>query len=132
MKKNFGLLMVVVFAGILAAGCTKGYEAKQTVEGTTVALSAKTYPLVLGENTLTIKVMDPSGKPVKDAQVSVRLFIPPMPGMAPMEYTSQATAQGDAYTCSVNPAMAGGWKAEVTVARTGQAPALATFNVDAS
>ena len=131
MKKVFGLLMVVVFAGILAAGCTKGYEAKQTVDNTTVALSAKAYPLVLGDNALTIKVTDASGNLTKDAQVSVRFFMPPMPGMAPMEYTSQATAQGDAYTCSVNPAMAGGWKAEVTVARTGQAPVTASFNVDA-
>ena len=131
MKKVYGALIVVVLAGILAAGCSKGYEAKQTVEGTTVALSAKAYPLVLGENALAIKVMDASGKPVKDAQVSVRLFMPPMPGMAPMEYTSQGTAQGDGYTCSVNPAMAGGWKAEVTVARTGQAPVLALFNLDA-
>ena len=123
--------MVVVFAGVLAAGCSKGYEAKQTVDGTTITLSAKAYPLVLGDNALTIKVIDASGKPAKDAQVSVRLFMPPMPGMAPMEYTTQGTAQGESYTCSVNPSMEGGWKVGVTAARTGQAPVLASFNVDA-
>lgn len=96
----------------------------------TVTLSVGSYPLVKGDNTLTVKVADSTGKAVTDAQVNVRFYMPPMPGMSPMELTSQATPKGNAYNASVNPPMEGGWKTEISVARPGKPAVTATFNLD--
>jgi len=57
--------------------------------------------------------------------------MPPMPGMAPMEFNTQAVSKGDAYSFTANIAMEGGWKAEVSVNRPGRPASLATFNLDA-
>jgi len=66
-------------------GCAKGYEAKKTVGDVGFILSASSYPLVKGDNSLTVKVADAAGKPVTDAKVDVRYYMPAMQGMAPME-----------------------------------------------
>jgi hypothetical protein len=57
--------------------------------------------------------------------------MPPMPGMAPMEYKTQAVMKGDGYSFSANIPMEGGWKAEVSVTRGGSTAVTATFNIDA-
>ncbi len=78
-----------------------------------------------------MRIADASGKATTDAAVSVRYFMPPMPGMAPMEYKTQAVLKGDGYSFSANIPMEGGWKAEVAVTRAGKPAATATFNIDA-
>ncbi len=133
MRKD--VLMVVV--GIVAltvtvfAGCSKGYEAKKSAGDITVVLKAERYPLIKGDNALSVTIGDTSGKAVGDAQVTVRYYMPPMPGMAPMEYNATATAKGDSYAFTANTPMEGGWKVDVTAARQGKLPVTATFNVDA-
>jgi hypothetical protein len=130
MKKYYLLALVVVFTTAFTSGCSKGYESQKAVGDLTVTLSVGSYPLVKGDNTLTVKVADSAGKAVTDAQVNVRFYMPPMPGMSPMELTSQATPKGNAYNASVNPPMEGGWKAEISVARPGKPAVTATFNLD--
>jgi hypothetical protein len=131
MKEFFSAFAAVVIAGLLLFGCAKGYE-KSTVAGDlTVTLSVDRYPLVKGDNMLSVKAADASGKPVTDAAVNVRYYMPAMPGMAPMEFTTQAALKGDQYAFSANVPMEGGWKAEVSVARPGKPAAMATFNIDA-
>jgi hypothetical protein len=98
MKKYYLLALVVVFTSVFASGCSKGYESQRTVDDLTVTLSAGRYPLVKGDNALTLKVADSAGKALADAQVSVRFYMPPMPGMSPMEFTSLATPRGTAST----------------------------------
>ena len=78
-----------------------------------------------------MKVTDSSGKAVTDAKVDIRLYMPPMPGMAPMESSVQPQPKGNEYPFTVNVAMEGGWKIDATVTQPGKAPASATFNVDA-
>ncbi len=112
-------------------GCTKGYESQKTVDDMTVKLTVGRYPLVKGDNTLAVKVTDAAGKSVSDAKVDVRYYMPPMPGMAPMDFSGQAVLRGDAYAVSANIPMEGGWKVEVSVARPGRPAAMATFNLDA-
>jgi hypothetical protein len=112
-------------------GCTKGYETHKTAGDVTVTLSAGSYPLVKGDNTLSVKLADSSGKPVTDAKVDVRYYMPPMPGMAPMEYTTQAMPSGNTYAFKANIPMEGGWRVDVTTNRGGTALPTVTFNVDA-
>jgi len=130
MRKIYLTIMVAVFTVALALGCSKGYEAQKTVDDLTITLSAARYPLVKGDNTLHVRVADATGKALTDAQVSLRFYMPPMPGMAPMEFNTQAMSKGNVYTFSVNPPMEGGWKAEVSAARPGRAAITTTFNLD--
>jgi hypothetical protein len=130
--KNYLLAITValVSAGMLF-GCSKGYESQKTVDDLKITLSVDRYPLVKGDNTMSLKVADAAGKAVTDAAVNVRYFMPPMPGMAPMDFNTQAVLKGDRYSLSANVPMEGGWKAEVSVVRSGKPAATATFNLDA-
>ncbi len=129
-KVLFGFAAVVI-AGLVLFGCSKGYEKKTVAGDLTITLSIDRYPLVKGDNMLSVQAADASGKPVTDAAVSVRYFMPVMPGMAPMDFNTQAVLTGDHYAFSANVPMEGGWKAEVSVARPGKPAATATFNIDA-
>jgi type 1 fimbria pilin len=131
MKNIYSATALAIAVFVVLTGCSKGYEARKVSGEVTITLAASSYPLVKGDNTLTLKVADAAGKALTDGQVGVRFYMPPMPGMAPMESTAQATAKGSDYAVSVNAPMEGGWKADVTVARPGKPAATATFNVDA-
>ena len=131
MKKLVTAALIALIAGALVFGCAKGYESQKTMNDMTITLSVERYPLVKGDNVLLVKVADLAGKTVVDATVNVRYFMPPMPGMAPMDFNTQAVLKGDKYACSANVPMEGGWKAEVSVARPGKPAATVVFNVDA-
>jgi hypothetical protein len=125
------IVLSVVLSLAAAAGCSKGYVSEKNTGGMTLTLKAERYPLVKGDNTVTVKVADQSGKAVTDAKMDIRFYMPPMPGMAPMDSTTQAVLRGDAYMATVNAPMEGGWKAEVTVTQPGKQPVTATYNLDA-
>jgi hypothetical protein len=131
MKKGLlGMLVVVLVMGI-TVGCTKGYETMKSSGDLMVTLSADRYPLVKGDNTLAVKVSDTTGKVITDAKVDARYYMPAMPGMAPMEYSTQALLKGSSYSFAANIPMEGGWKVDVTIALTGKPAVTTTFNVDA-
>jgi hypothetical protein len=131
MKKVSFAIAVVFIVALMLFGCSKGYESQRSVDDVKITLSVDRYPLVKSDNTLAVKVADSSGKPVNDATVNVRYFMPPMPGMAPMDYNTQAVLKGDRYVFTANVPMEGGWKAEVSVTRPGKPAANTTFNLDA-
>jgi hypothetical protein len=129
--KRFSLVTVaVIMTLMLAVGISWGYEVQKTAAGLTITLSAGSYPLVKGDNELSVKVIDGSGKAVTDAKVTMRFFMPAMPGMAPMSSTMQALLKSDIYRFTANVAMEGTWKAEVSVVRPGKSPLTTTFNLD--
>ncbi len=131
MTRFYRTIAVAVIAATVVLGCTRGFESQKTVDDLTIKITVGSYPLVKGDNTLTVKVTDAAGKAVIDAKVDVRYYMPPMPGMAPMDFSGQAVLRGDAYAVSANVPMEGGWKVEVSVARPGKPAAMATFNLDA-
>lgn len=131
MKKVSVLFAAAIVALALVAGCTKGYESQKTTGDLKITLGAASYPLVKGNNSLSVTITDAAGKTVTDAQVDARYYMPQMPGMAPMEYTVQPTLSGGAYSFIANIPMEGGWKVDVTAAQPGKPAATATFNVDA-
>ncbi|HEX9022039.1 MAG TPA: FixH family protein [Nitrospirota bacterium] len=131
MKRHFTSVLIAVTAAAALFGCAKSYESQKSADDLKITLSVERYPLVKGDNALAVKVSDSFGNPVADATVTVRYFMPPMPGMAPMDYNTQAMLKGGVYVFSANIPMEGGWKAEVSVARPGKPAVSATFNVDA-
>ncbi len=132
MKKGLGAVFVVAVVSLaIVAGCSRSYESRKGAGDMIIAMKADRYPLVKGDNMLSVAVTDQAGKAITDATVDVRFYMPPMPGMAPMDSTARAAINGAGYTFTVNPAMEGGWKLDVTVTRPGKPAATATYNVDA-
>lgn len=129
MKKAYLALMAITLVTV-ALGCTKGYESQKTMGNLQVTLTASRYPLVKGDNSLNVKVADTGGKAVTDARVEARYYMPAMPGMAPMEFTTQAALKGSTYAFGANIPMEGGWKIDVSVTQLGKDPQIITFNVD--
>ncbi len=130
-KKYTLALLIAIIAPQLLTGCSRGYESQKNAEDLKITLYVARYPLVKGDNNLlTMKVDDATGAVVSDAAVKVHYFMPPMPGMAPMDYWTDAVRKGALYVCSVNIPMEGGWKAEVSVMRQGKYAVMTTFNLD--
>ncbi len=131
MKRYTIALLIAVIAAPLLTGCSRGYESQKNADDLKITLFVARYPLVKGDsNLLTLKVDDVAGKSVTDAAVKVHYFMPPMPGMAPMDYWTDAFRKGPLYVCSANISMEGGWKAEVSVMRQGKPAVVTTFNLD--
>ncbi len=131
MKKTLWAAVAVVLALAVLAGCSKGYESRKSAGDMNIILKADRYPLIKGDNTFSVDVTDQAGKAVTDAKVDVRFYMPPMPGMAPMELNTSAAPKGNGYAFTVNASMEGGWKVDVTVTRPGKPAVTATYNVDA-
>lgn len=131
MKKGFFTIVAVLISGLVLFGCSKGYERQATAGDLKITVTAGRYPLVKGDNTLTLKVADFSGKPLMGALVNVHYYMPAMPGMAPMDFSTQAMQKGEGYACTLNIPMEGGWKVETSVLQPGKPASAATFNLDA-
>ena len=131
MKKIYVGIAVTLIASAILFGCAKGYETQKSTGDLKITLSVERYPLIKGDNAMSVQVTDAAGKAVTDAVVTARYFMPLMPGMAPMDYNTQAVLKGDRYAFTANVPMEGGWKTEVSVTRPGKPAVSATFNVDA-
>ena len=86
-------------------------------------------PPVMGNNVMDVLIKDAAGKAVTDAAVSVAYSMPPMHGMAPMNYKGNAELQGEAYRSTLNFSMSGSWNVEVRAVRAGKTTPV-KFNVD--
>jgi RND family efflux transporter MFP subunit len=88
-----------------------------------IAFRTTPDPPKTGDNQMEVIVKDASGKPVDGAEVSVQLYMPPMPTMnmpAMKSETKLAPAGGGMYRGPGQVLMAGPWQATITVTRGGQ------------
>jgi hypothetical protein len=131
MKKILGAAILTVGILAIVSACSKGYTTQKAAGDLKITLTADRYPLVSGDNALSVAIADASGKTPADAVVAVHYYMPAMPGMAPMDYPAQTTVRNGAYAFNANIAMGGGWKVDVSVTQPGKAAVVATFNVDA-
>ncbi|MGE0405137.1 MAG: efflux RND transporter periplasmic adaptor subunit [Candidatus Korobacteraceae bacterium] len=78
-------------------------------------------PKGASQNTFHVSVIDQSGKPIPDAQVSVTLVMPAMPSMnmPEMRSSSALTWNGFEYATKANISMAGPWNVTVEASRGG-------------
>lgn len=86
-------------------------------------------PPILGRNNIEIEIKDSGGR-VTDAVVSVNYYMPPMPRMAPMNYTTNAELKVEKYRATMDIIMAGPWIIRILITRDGKR-ATAKFNIDA-
>ncbi len=86
-------------------------------------------PPVVDKNKVTLVIKDILGKNVTDAKVTVNYYMPPMPGMPPMNYNTAAQLQGSEYAATMNLIMAGPWNIVVKISRGGKVSSV-SFTVD--
>lgn len=85
------------------------YRVRKTADGLIFDIAINRNPPVIGDNEIRIEIKDAQGNPVLDAEVLVNYYMPPMPNMAPMNYTLPATLQGKQYRAIMDLIMAGPW-----------------------
>ena len=108
--------LTLIFVLILSATALNAaaFEKTATFRTTQVVYSAE-QPLAVGTNTLDLKLSQ-KGEPVSDAKVTVKLFMPEMPGMPYMEHIADAEPAGDGhYKATVSFAMPGTWQLHIFV-----------------
>lgn len=97
-----------------------------------VDLTTTPSPAKIGKNTVRVKVLDPAGQPLAGAEVEVRIFMPQMGSMAPME--AKATLQQETagqYAGEIDIPMAWTWETTVTVRKDGQVVGTARASITA-
>jgi len=112
MKNLLKLFAILAFTTTLLNAAA--YE-KVAKFRTTKVLITSEKPLVVGNNTIemlvTLKNKVPEG-----ARVTVKAFMPAMPGMPAMESKSEAKSLGNGkYSTNINFAMGGTWQIHIIV-----------------
>lgn len=91
-----------------------GFEKEAKTRETRVLISSE-KPLTTGSNTLELSIVD-NAEATTEARVSVKVFMPAMPGMPAMESTSEAKAHKNGkYSVEVNFSMSGTWQLHIFI-----------------
>jgi hypothetical protein len=126
--KYLMLALVVLFTP--GEPCEAGdYRVRKNAEGLTFDIAINRNPPVLGDNEIRIEIRDPQGKPVLDAEVLVNYYMPPMPKMAPMNYTVLASLKGKEYRATMDLIMTGPWNIIIRAKTQGKLLRM-TFPID--
>jgi len=126
--KTWGILILALLAAVPAA-YSKDLELTGKAGELEVNLTIDRNPPNVGRNRMEIEIKDSSGR-VTDATVAVNYYMPPMPRMAPMNYTTNAELKSEKYRLTMDLIMAGPWIIRVMITRDGK-KATAKFNIDA-
>ena len=128
MPRWFVLALILFFIPNIAD--PKGYEIKKKVGEYQTEVRMDRNPPALGDNSIEIEIKDAGGKPITEAKVLVNYYMPPMPRMAPMNYTTDAKLKGEKYKATMNLIMSGPWVIAVKITHAGKT-STAKFNIDA-
>jgi len=109
--KTFTKLLLAMMLGVsLLQGAAFSKDAKHRT--TKVHITAE-KPVTSGSNTFVFSITN-KGKAIKDTQVSVKAFMPAMPGMPAMESKADAKDLGNGtYSATLNMAMSGTWQLHI-------------------
>ena len=77
-------------------------------------------PPIVDKNRVALSIKDVNGKAITDAKVNVNYYMPPMPGMPPMNYNTVARLRGAEYAATMDLIMAGPWNIVVKISRGGK------------
>ena len=105
---SLGLVFLMMSAG--QPPCEAGdYQVRKKAEGLVFEVAINRNLPVMGDNEIRIEIKDAQGKAVLGAEVLVNYYMPPMPRMAPMNYTVPAPPKGGEYRAVMDLIMAGPW-----------------------
>ena len=122
-------VFILVFLVAIPAAYSKDLELAGKAGEFEVHARIDRNPPVVGNNHMELEIRDSKGR-VTDANVMVNYYMPPMPRMAPMNYTAPAELKGEKYRLKMDLIMAGPWIIRVLITRDGK-KATAKFNIDA-
>ena len=112
MKTLFKILTIIALTTTLLNAAAFEKTAKFR---TTKILITSEKPLVVGNNTIEM-MLTLKKKVSKGAKISVKVFMPAMPGMPAMESKSEAKHLGNGkYSTKINFAMGGTWQIHMIV-----------------
>ena len=132
MQRRFVTHLAVGFflLSVCSEPCEAGdYRVRKNIEGLAFDIAINRNPPVLGGNEIRIEIKDPQGNPVLDAEVLVNYYMPPMPKMAPMNYTIPAPLKGKEYRAVMDLIMAGPWNIVIRAKTQGKLLRM-TFPID--
>ena len=121
--------IIILLLAIGGAAYAGGLEVKKKAGEYDLEIKIDRNPPIIGDNRIEIEIRS-GGKPVTDAKVLVNYYMPPMPRMAPMNYTTDAKLKKETYRATMNLIMAGPWYISIIIDRGGKI-AKARVNVDA-
>jgi len=127
---RLGLLVLAVWGLVPVRAGAATLELKKKAGAYDVVLRIDRNPPVVGDNGLELRITDAAGAVLKDADVLVNYYMPPMPRMAPMNYKIEAKFKKNAYTIRMRLIMAGPWVIVVKITEGGKT-ASARFHIDA-
>jgi len=121
--KNFLKLASILTLGLFFVACNDTSSEGFTKTGKAGDLSV-TYssakPLVVGDNTIDVKISK-DGKAITDAtKVELKVFMPEMPGMPYMENTNLLAPKGESYSGNINFSMGGTWQVKIFIEKDGK------------
>ena len=87
----------------------RDFKVKRTMQGYDLSVILSRNPPILGKNDIKIEIKDSLGNNVSNASVTVNYFMPPMPGMPPMNYRLNASPGGSEYMATMDLIMKGPW-----------------------
>jgi len=128
MKKVF-CFAAVLYLVTNGAVFAKSYELEKKAGEYTFSIRIDKNPPIQGPNIMEVAIKDATGKAVTDAKVTANYSMPPMQGMAPMNYKGNLEPKGELYQGTVNFSMSGPWNVELRAVRAGKTTPV-KFNVD--
>jgi hypothetical protein len=106
---NRTISFFLVFFCLAVASPAPASEARKMMGEYEVGIRIERNPPSVGDNPLEIEIKDPGGRRITEAQVLVNYYMPPMPRMAPMNYTIPAKLKGETYRVTMHLIMDGPW-----------------------
>jgi len=117
--KIVSILTVALFFVACNDSVSEGFS-KTGKAGSLNVTYSSTKPLVIGDNTIEVKITE-NGKAVTDAtKVELKIFMPEMPGMPYMENTKLLAPKNDGYSGNVNFSMGGTWQVKIFIEKNGK------------
>jgi hypothetical protein len=98
----------------------------------TAQVTTDPSPAKVGKNRVRVELLDEGGQPISDAQVELRIFMPQMGSMAPMESKAILSAAGGGdYVGELDIPMAWTWETTVTARKDGRVIGTAMTSITA-
>ncbi|WP_457747110.1 FixH family protein [Sulfurimonas sp.] len=123
--KNLSKIALILLLGVTLS-YAGAFSKDAKFRSTTAHITAE-QPLTTGSNTLVVELKK-AGKAITDAKVTLKAFMPAMPGMPAMSSKVDAKNLGDGkYRATLNLAMSGTWQLHIFITpKTGKKSRLKT------
>ena len=115
------LCILNLLIGVFATSADgRDFKVRRNLQGYTISVTMKQNPPILGKNDIKVEIKDSLGKYIVDAPVTVNYFMPPMPGMPPMNYRVKASPDGSEYSAIMDFIMKGPWNIVIRTSVAGK------------